>query len=68
MYIGRTVNLKQRLFEHCRGYVYSTRNRRPLELKYYEAYDNRGASKDREKKLKSFGSSYYGLIKRLKIK
>lgn len=40
--------------DYYRGDVYSTKNRRPLELKYYEAYDNREASKERKKKLKRF--------------
>jgi hypothetical protein len=37
------------------------------DLVYYEAYPTELAAKEREKKLKQFGSSYHGLVKRLKI-
>jgi len=38
LYIGYSSDLKQRLEEHSRGIVMSTKNRRPMELIYYEAY------------------------------
>ncbi len=37
------------------------------KLIYYEAYGEENSAKLREKKLKQFGSSYHGLIKRLKL-
>ncbi len=64
-YIGYSKNLKQRLFEHNRGNVESTRNRRPLELVYYEAYRDEEDAKTREKSFKNSGSVYNGLIKRI---
>lgn len=67
LYIGYTDNLKRRFAEHNGGLVASTKNRRPLDLFYYEAYNNIDLAKDRERKLKDFGSSYKGLLKRLKI-
>lgn len=67
-YIGSTEDLKRRFEQHIRGRVESTKNRRPLELFYYEAYNNIELARDREKKLKQFGSSYVCLLKRLKIK
>lgn len=37
LYIGHTDNLKNRYKKHNEGLVESTKNRRPLELIYYEA-------------------------------
>ena len=34
-YTGFASNLKRRFEEHCKGYVESTKNRRPLILIYY---------------------------------
>jgi len=45
--------------------VKSTKNRRPLDLIYYEAYSNKKLAQEREKKLKQFGSAYKELIKRI---
>ena len=36
-YTGYTKDLKLRFEQHKKGQVESTKNRRPLELKYYEA-------------------------------
>jgi putative endonuclease len=36
-YTGYTKNLKLRFEQHCKGEVTSTKNRRPLNLIYYEA-------------------------------
>jgi len=67
-YIGSTVDLKRRFGEHNDGKVNSTRNRRPLKLIYYEAYSLESLAREREQKLKDFGSAYYALLKRLKLK
>ncbi|MDP2928321.1 MAG: GIY-YIG nuclease family protein, partial [Candidatus Omnitrophota bacterium] len=53
IYIGFTDNLDTRIKSHNGGFVSSTRNRRPLELIYYEAYLNKRDAKGREKFLKS---------------
>jgi len=37
LYIGWTDNLKLRIQRHTNGLVVATKNRRPLELVYYEA-------------------------------
>ncbi|MDD4607076.1 MAG: GIY-YIG nuclease family protein [Patescibacteria group bacterium] len=68
LYIGSTFDLKSRYTQHLEGKVISTKNRRPLELIYYEAYNDKLLAQERERKLKQFGSSYRGLIKRLNIK
>ena len=41
LYIGKTEDLKKRVKEHNAGKVKATKNRRPLELIYYEAYSNK---------------------------
>ena len=40
-YIGYTCNIKQRFKLHTQGLVDSTKDRRPLELIYYEACKDR---------------------------
>ncbi len=64
-YVGYAADLKQRFLEHQKGKVHSTKNRRPLELFYYEAYSEQKIAQERERKLKQFGSSYRGLLNRL---
>jgi putative endonuclease len=67
IYIGYTNNLRRRLREHRAGKTYTTKRMKSTDLVYYEAYPTELAAKEREKKLKQFGSSYHGLVKRLKI-
>ena len=66
-YIGSTSDLKRRLAEHLNKKVYTTKRMNKPKLIYYEAYSNIEAAQEREKKLKQFGSSYKGLVKRLNI-
>lgn len=68
LYIGFSGDVAKRLKEHNNGKVFATKYRRPLEILYYESYKSREAAREREKKLKQFGSAYHGLIKRLKLK
>lgn len=68
LYFGYSADLKRRIKEHLQYKVYTTKRMSLPRLIYYEAYINEHAAKEREKKLKQFGSSYKGLIKRLKIK
>ena len=59
LYIGFSSNLKKRLNEHNKGLVGITKNRRPLELVYYEACRDEKKAIEREKVLKTgFGRSY----------
>jgi len=37
-YVGFTGNLRKRYKQHSEGEVKSTRNRRPMDLIYYEGY------------------------------
>lgn len=52
-YTGFTTNLKQRLQQHARGEVKSTKNRRPVKLIHYEYFVDKGDAEAREKFLKS---------------
>lgn len=51
--MGSTANLKQRLQQHARGEVKSTRDRRPLKLIHYEYFIDQNDAKAREVFLKS---------------
>ncbi|UBM62468.1 GIY-YIG nuclease family protein [Candidatus Sulfidibacterium hydrothermale] len=53
-YTGYTSNLIQRMNEHFKGQVSSTKNRRPLKLIYYEACLSQKDALRREKYLKTF--------------
>jgi len=54
-YIGFSEDVNGRLKDHNDGKVASTKNRRPFELIYYEAYINKKDAEGREKFLKSGG-------------
>ncbi len=47
-YIGYTSDLKRRIKEHLEGRVESTKNRRPIELIYYEAFKYEGPAREQE--------------------
>ncbi|MBW1905649.1 MAG: GIY-YIG nuclease family protein [Deltaproteobacteria bacterium] len=53
LYTGYTADLRKRLADHAAGKALSTRNRRPLQLIYYEAYLLPTDAKARELFLKS---------------
>lgn len=53
LYTGFSKDLKKRIKDHEKGSVDSTRNRRPLKLIYYEAYEEKGKALKREKFLKT---------------
>lgn len=58
-YTGYTKNLKLRLEQHNNGKVESTKNRRPLELIYFEGCLNQQDATHREKYLKThFGKMF----------
>ena len=59
LYVGYTSNLKRRFAEHNRGEVSITKNRRPFNLVYYEAYFNQQDATSREKFFKKgWGRTY----------
>ena len=64
-YVGFTKDIKLRFEQHQKGYVESTKNRRPFRLIYYEACVEKDDALRREKYLKT----HYGRLfihKRLK--
>ena len=59
LYIGWTDNLKERLKEHEKGKVFSTKSRLPIRLIYFEACLSKGATIKREKYFKTgFGRRF----------
>ena len=58
-YVGRTEDLKERLIEHEKGRVESTKNRRPLKFKYCEMSNNIKDAVHREKYLKTAWGKRY---------
>jgi len=58
-YVGYTKNLKLRFDLHNKGFVSSTKDRRPLKIIYYEACMNQQDATKREKYLKTvYGKRY----------
>lgn len=53
-YTGYTKNLKLRFEQHQKGLVFSTKNKLPLKLVYYEACLDQQDATHREKYLKTF--------------
>jgi len=64
-YTGYTQDLKVRLEQHNKGQVESTKERRPLEMIYYEACLNQKDATHREKYLKTYHGKAF-IRKRLK--
>ena len=59
LYIGYTIDLKQRFKEHNDGNVEATKGRIPLTLVYYEACTDETKAINREKYFKTgFGRKY----------
>jgi putative endonuclease len=49
LYIGCTSNLENRVKQHNGGFVRSTKSRTPLELVYWEEYNNKFEAFRRER-------------------
>jgi putative endonuclease len=64
-YTGSTNDLKNRFKEHNDGKVFSTKNRRPFEIIYYEAYKSEHDARIREKNLKLRSKAFVQLKKRI---
>ncbi|MFA4836833.1 MAG: GIY-YIG nuclease family protein [Dehalococcoidia bacterium] len=59
LYVGYTADLQKRTEQHNKGVVESTKNRRPLDLIYYEACISQADALHREKYLKTaYGKRY----------
>jgi putative endonuclease len=59
MYTGYSADLRKRLKLHENGEVFSTKNRRPLTLIYFEGCLNQHDATRREKYLKSGNGKIY---------
>jgi putative endonuclease len=60
-YTGYTNNIERRFEEHNKGYVVSTKHRRPLKLIYFEACLSQQDATHREKYLKTYhGKMFLG--------
>lgn len=66
IYTGFTSNLKRRFFEHNQGLVESTKNRRPLILIYYQAFNDERDARNEERYLKIGGKAKTELKNRIK--
>ena len=64
-YVGYTKNLKLRFEKHNKGYVESTKDRRPFKLIYYEACLTQQDALHREKYFKTYHGKQF-IHKRLK--
>lgn len=59
LYVGYSSDVKKRVEEHQKGRVFTTRNKRPLEVIYCELYKNRKDAMHREKYFKTgWGRAY----------
>lgn len=66
LYFGFTADLRQRMAEHNKGRVPSTKNRRPLRLVYYEAYLSEKDARSRERQIKLRAQALTSLKRRIK--
>ena len=66
-YIGCTSDLKRRLREHQSGNTQTTKGKNP-KLIYYEAFSEKDLAQKREEGLKTSGSVYNALIRRLGLR
>jgi len=64
-YIGSTNDLRRRFKEHNDGKIFSTKNRKPLVLVYYEAFRSEKDARKREQTLKNYGQGITNLYKRI---
>lgn len=53
IYVGLSLNIKNRIIEHNAGYVFSTKGFRPWKLIYQEEVNDRKEARLREKYFKS---------------
>ncbi len=66
LYFGYSSDLKRRVGEHNKGWVKSTKDRRPLKPVYYEAYLSESDARNRELQIKRRAKALSGLKRRIK--
>ena len=65
LYIGSTKDLRKRFWLHNNGKVFSTKNRIPFTIAYYEAYSAESDARKREHNLKLRSNAFMQLKKRI---
>jgi len=65
LYVGCTADLQDRFHLHNKGKVFSTRNKRPWQLLYYEAFVSKKDAFRREASLKLHAQGLRRLKERL---
>lgn len=65
LYLGSTNDLKRRFLEHNSGKSFSTKNKMPWRLIYYEAFLSEKDAREREHQLKHHGQAIGHLKKRI---
>ncbi|OGY60309.1 MAG: hypothetical protein A3B23_00185 [Candidatus Colwellbacteria bacterium RIFCSPLOWO2_01_FULL_48_10] len=65
IYIGYTADLRQRIKDHNYGKVDVTKDKKPWQIFYYEAYLSEDDARLRESTLKNYGSILGQLKKRI---
>jgi putative endonuclease len=66
LYTGCTSNLVKRIEKHNKNMIYSTKNKGPFEIVYYEAYKSKNDAFQREHNLKLRANALNGLKRRIK--
>lgn len=66
LYIGCTGNLNKRINEHNLNLNFSTKNKGPFILIYFEGYKNKSDAFQRERNLKLRANALTGLKKRIR--
>ena len=59
LYVGCTSGLKKRIIRHASGYVPATKDKRPLDLIYFEIIDGKAEAFNRERYFKSLWASKF---------
>jgi len=66
IYIGFTSNLKKRVIQHNTNLSFSTKNKGPWVIIYYESVRSKDDAREREHQLKFYGRTLVHLKRRLK--
>jgi len=65
LYCGYASDLSKRFEEHNKGNVISTKNRVPLRIVYYEAYNSEQDARERERQVKRRAKAFISLKRRI---
>lgn len=65
LYFGYSSDLEKRYEYHQKGRVTSTKDRRPLKLVYYEAYNSEADARNRERQIKRRAKAFTNLKRRI---